>query len=101
MPLLPAADPSVIFQQLEEGAVLFAPATEIYFGLNEVGARIWQSLPPVRRTVEELTTDIAAAYPDVAQETIRADITELLDQLVKEGLAVADGTSGPDAHAGS
>ena len=44
--MLPTPLPTVIFQRIDDGAVLFAPATEVYFGLNEVGAKIWQLLPP-------------------------------------------------------
>lgn len=101
MATLPAATPSVIFQKLEDGAVLFAPETEIYFGLNEVGARIWQNLPPVLRSIEELCAHLSAAYPEVAAETIRSDVIELLDQLVSEGLARGQESPGLDAGAGS
>ena len=101
MSKLPTADSSVIFQKLDDGAVLFAPETEIYFGLNEIGARIWQNLPPATRSVEELCTRISAAYPEVAAETIRSDVTELLDHLVSEGLAHGQESPGLDAGAGS
>lgn len=86
---LPSPSPSIVFQKLEDGAMLFAPETETYFGLNEVGALVWQQLPPVRTTLDELTAAIAARFGDVPIDTIRADVQELLEALVREGLAQA------------
>ena len=93
--MLPVAEPSVIFQKVADGAVLFAPSTEIYFGLNEVGARVWQLLPPASRTLDEVCAALSAAYPAIPVETIRQDVDELLADLAKEGLVRVTGT--PDA----
>jgi hypothetical protein len=95
--MLPHANPTVIFQKLEDGAVLFAPETEVYFGLNEVGAAIWQLLVPRERSLDEICSDLAQRYPEVAATTIRSDVIELLDQLVDEGLARRADPRGPDA----
>jgi hypothetical protein len=91
--MLPTAQPSVIFQKVADGAVLFAPETEIYFGLNEVGTRVWELLPPACRTLEEVVGRLQAAYPDTPGETIRQDVIELLADLVGQGLAKPPGTS--------
>lgn len=85
--LLPVAHPSVIIQSLDDGAVLFAPETEIYYGLNTVGLRIWHLLPPATRTLEALCAELARVYPEVPVEQLAADARELLDALVAEGLA--------------
>lgn len=84
---LPVAAASIIFQEFDDGAVLFAPEREYYFGLNEVGTFIWSLLPPQCGSLDELCVAIAARYPDVAPEVIRADAVELLERLVQEGLA--------------
>jgi len=84
-PPLPTATPGVLFQALEDGAVLFSPATEIYFGLNHVGARIWELLPPASASFDELCDRLRAAYPD-AGDTVAADVRALLDQLALAGL---------------
>jgi Coenzyme PQQ synthesis protein D (PqqD) len=91
--MLPHPHPSVVFQKLDDGAVLFAPATELYFGLNAVGALIWEMLPPQTSTAEELHAAIGSRFPDVAAETIRADVDELLASLLAEGLLVLPGTA--------
>jgi hypothetical protein len=96
--MLPAPHPTVICQQLEDGAVLFAPVTEIYFGLNEVGAKVWRLLPPASHTLDDLCLRLASDYPDVNPATIRADVTELLSQLTAEGLVVSP-AAGPDGVA--
>lgn len=97
--MLPRANPAVIFQRVDDGAVLFAPASELYFGLNEVGAAIWESLPPVATSLDDLCARVQARYPDAPAETIRADALELLEQLVGDGLALRPGTGTADGAA--
>ena len=91
---------SVIFQRIDDGAVLFAPATEVYFGLNEVGAKVWQLLPPTMHSLDELCMRLSTEYPTVEAEIIRQDVLELLDQLTAEGL-VAPSAAGSDAKSAS
>lgn len=86
---LPAPHPDVIFRSLADGAVLFSTTEEVYFGLNEVGSRIWELLPPARETLDELCTELHAQYPDVDEATLRADVEELLGELQEFGLVVA------------
>lgn len=93
--MLPSAEPSVIFQKVADGAVLFAPVSEIYFGLNDVGSRIWEMLPPVTGSLDELCARIGADFPEVPSATIRTDIEELLSDLLREGLLVPHSASSP------
>ncbi len=97
--MLPVANPSVIFKAMSDGAVLFDTQAEVYFGLNEVGARIWQLLPPVCQSIEEICARLATEYPEVAASTLRDDVVELLDQFVREGLATAPASTGQNAGA--
>ncbi len=93
--LLPVADPQVIYKPLSDGGVLFSTADEVYFGLNEVGARVWELLPPVTHTLDELCAAVHSRYPDVDPGMIRADVMELLSELEAAGLvhaAPADST---------
>jgi hypothetical protein len=84
---LPSPSTEVVFRTVDEGAVLLATRDEVYFGLNEVGARIWQLLPPATTTLDELCDVLAAEYPDAPADVLRADVRELLDALVAAGLA--------------
>lgn len=86
--MLPVANPKVIYKALSEGAVLLSTTDEVYFGLNEVGARVWEHLPPVLNTLDELCAEIGAAYPDTDPNTIRADVSELLAELTEYGLVI-------------
>ena len=95
--MLPLPLPSVVFQRVDDGAVLFSPDTELYFGLNEVGARVWELLPPTCTQVDDVVARLAAVYPDAAVETIRADVVALLGQLQLEGLVTTP--TGADADA--
>lgn len=87
--MLPLPNPQVIYRPLSEGAVLFATADEVYFGLNTVGARVWESLPPAHDTLEALCTALEREYPDVAPEVLRSDVLELLSELAAQKLVVA------------
>ena len=84
--LLPVPNPEVIYKAVDGGAVLLSTTDEVYYGLNEVGGQIWEHLPPVLRTFDELTAALAARYPAVPAETIHADARALLDALLASGL---------------
>ncbi len=96
--MLPRAQPTVIFQKLDDGAVLFAPESELYFGLNSVGARIWELLTR-GDSFDEICAGVSTAYPEVDGSTIRTDVLELFEQLVREGLAVLPSPGGDAVHA--
>ena len=96
--MLPVANPNVIFKTLSDGAVLFSTEDEVYFGLNEVGARVWELLPPRCSTLDELCTLLAAKYPEVDEAVIRADVTELLADLLAHRLLMPRQAEAPDAQ---
>ena len=83
---LPVPNSAVIFRALAEGGVIFSTVDEVYFGLNAVGARVWELLPPALTSFDELIGKLMADYPEVDEATIRADVTELLQELEGHGL---------------
>ena len=83
---LPIPAPSAVFRKLPEGGVLFSTETEVYFGVGVVGAAIWELLPPVTRTVEEMVSILSTKYRDVSASQIRADCERFLEELVTNGL---------------
>lgn len=92
--VLPVANPAVIFRALAEGGVIFSTLDEVYYGLNSVGARVWELLPPASSSFDELVGKVAAEYPEVDEWVIRGDVAELLGDLEQHGLvlrAPADG----------
>ena len=86
--ILPQPSPSAIFKPLAEGAVLFSTTEEVYFGVNAVGARIWELLPPATETFDQLCRALAEQYSDVNLDRIRMDALKYLDELVASGLAI-------------
>lgn len=76
----------MIFRELPEGAVLFCSATEVYYSLNPIGARIWQLLPPVCSSEEEIVARLSESYPDINLGKISADVRRLIQELAGNGL---------------
>lgn len=86
--MLPITNPQVVFCAVEDGAVLLSTSDEVYFGLNEVGVRIWQMLPPHHTTVREVCDSLLQEYPEAEAEEVMTDVRELLDQLREHGLVL-------------
>ena len=79
-------EPRVILQHFPDGAVLYMPSNETYLGLNETGARIWGLLPKDGIGFEPLLREVAAVYPGVPVDDLRADLTLWLDEVLTFGL---------------
>jgi len=78
----------VLVSELDGESVILNLKTESYFGLDEVGARMW--------SVFTSAGSIEAAYEtlkdqwDVEPDLLRKDLTRLLEQLAAEGLVRFD-----------
>jgi hypothetical protein len=96
--MLPSANPKVIYKALADGAVLLSTTDEVYFGLNEVGARVWEHLPPVLETLDQLCATIGAEYPDADPAAIRSDVAHLLDELAKYELVLPRDSQAQKEH---
>lgn len=79
-------DPTAICRNFADGAVVYSPGSESYFGLNGTGVRVWGLLPKSGASLDELLQGMAAAYPEVPEDELRADLGSLLDELVGHGL---------------
>lgn len=78
---VPAA---VVFRHLDDEAVLLNLKSGVYFGLNDVGARVWQLIVEQRtlaRVLEALVAEYAAE-PDVLER----DLLNLSRELHEKGL---------------
>lgn len=93
--MLPTRNPKIIFKALATGAVLYSPDEEVYFGLNPVGVRVWELLPPVHKQLDDVCRVLTSEYPDAPAEMIRADVAELLEELGKLGLVLPADASAP------
>lgn len=79
-----AVPPHVLVRFLENESVLLNLETEHYFGLDEVGTRMWQAVTAAR-SIEAACQDLQNEY-DVESELLRSHLTELLGRLVENGL---------------
>jgi hypothetical protein len=76
--------PDVLFRLVGDEGVLLNLSTELYLGLDPVGARMW--------TVLNNAPSIQAAYDlllqeyDVEPDRLHQDLDELLDRLLEQGL---------------
>lgn len=91
---LPEPAPTTIFKRLEEGGVLFSTESEGYFGINAVGARIWELLT-VSASFEQMCDELAAVYHDVGLDEIKRDVASFLDDLIASGLVVSQPAKSP------
>jgi hypothetical protein len=81
--LKPAAN--VLVRDLEGELVLLNLVSESYFGLDEVGARMWTVLTESHSLAEALAT-LTAEY-EVAASDLEADLRALISSLRDAGLA--------------
>jgi len=80
--------PNVLFRDLGGEAVLLDVGTGSYFGLNEVGARIWQLLAG-GETIAGTLAKLVQEY-EAPEDQLRADLLALVAELVTSGLLVAE-----------
>ena len=83
---LPSARSNVAWTKLPDGAVLFAPETEIYYAMNGVAALVWELLPQHADSIDALCAAVGEHFPEARPEQIRDDVVELLDDLNRSGL---------------
>ena len=72
-----------MFRRLQEGGVLYSTETEVYFGVGNVGAHIWEFLPPETRSFGELVARLSTIYRDVTPTQIRADVERFIAELLE------------------
>ena len=76
--------PQVMSRLVEDETVLLDLASGLYFGLEGVGQRIWESLS-AGRSLSETVAAITAEY-DVDETQAEADVVAFAGELVERGL---------------
>jgi hypothetical protein len=76
--------PDVLVSALAGESVLLNLKSEKYFGLDEVGTRMWGVLTSAG-SIQEAYETLLAEY-DVEAELLRKDLTDLIEKLVEQGL---------------
>ena len=78
---------AVVYAELDNEAVLLNVETGIYFGLNDIGTRIWKLLEQ-SSSPEVIVTNLLDEY-DVDPVKLRTDVNAFLDQLIDRQLITA------------
>lgn len=76
--------PHVLSRQVGDETVILDLQGGSYFGLNPVGARIWQLL--VEQKSLQQVCDFVASEFEVSPETIEHDVVELVGRLAEQKL---------------
>jgi hypothetical protein len=79
---------SVLFRDLDGEAVLLETGNGRYYGLNEVGTRMW-NLIQLHGETEAVCRALLAEY-DVPEDRLREDLLQLVDSLAARGLLKID-----------
>lgn len=74
----------VVFQEIDGETVLLDLKSEQYFGLDEVGTRIW-SLIEGGHSFDHMVEQLVSEY-DASREQISTDLDDLLRELSAVGL---------------
>ena len=79
--------PDAVARQVGDETVILHLGSGAYFGLDDVGARIWQLLE-VGRSVGEICNVILEEY-EVSREDLECDVTLLNDLVAQELISVS------------
>jgi len=74
----------VLMRELDGESVILDLATKNYYGLDDVGTRMWQALSN-SDTIQEACDTLLLEY-DVEPKQLQRDMQELVTQLVANGL---------------
>lgn len=88
LPTRAVPSPEVLFQELDGEGVLLHLENEYYYGLNEVGARLWQLIGK-NGDVAAVVTQILEEY-DVDESTLRKDLADLISELSEAQLLAVE-----------
>ncbi|HEY9851466.1 MAG TPA: PqqD family protein [Leptolyngbyaceae cyanobacterium] len=78
----------VLFRELDGESVILNLKSERYFGLDEVGTRMWEVLSSCE-SIEDAYEVLLSEY-DVVPEQLRNDLYKLIENLVEHGLVNVD-----------
>jgi Coenzyme PQQ synthesis protein D (PqqD) len=78
-----------LFQEIENEIVILDLAEEQYYGLDDVGARMWRLLSEHGDTA--LVVKELSGFYNVDEAIISRDLDELLQKLLTTGLVTAEG----------
>jgi hypothetical protein len=84
-----AVPESVLFRDLDGEAVLLETGSGRYYGLDEIGTRMWNLLH-LHGEIEAVCRALLAEY-DVPEDRLREDLGRFVETLAVRGLVRKDG----------
>jgi len=84
-----SAPADVLIRELDGEAVLLNLNSEAYYGLDQVGTRMWQVLT-TSESIEAAYETLLAEY-EVEPARLHQDLTGLIERLVEHGLLEVSG----------
>lgn len=85
-----SAAPNVLAQELGGDSVLLNLQTEQYFGLDDVGTRMWETLTE-QDSIQAAIDRLSGEY-DVSPEQLQQDVINLIQELLTNGLVEVTGS---------
>jgi hypothetical protein len=76
---------TLFVQEIDGELVLLDTETEHYYGLDEVGKTIWETIAHHKGDIEAVIADLLEMY-EVDEATLRRDMENFLNQLEQNGL---------------
>ena len=76
--------PDALYKNLDGEAVLVSLKNSTYYGLDEVGTRIWELIQG-KGSLGAVLEGVLAEY-DVAERDAAGDLLKLVDELLEQGL---------------
>ncbi|MGA2713901.1 MAG: PqqD family protein [Bryobacteraceae bacterium] len=87
LPLAVTIADAVLYQELEDEVVLLNMENQQYYGLNDVGAKMWKSLMESGNIA--VAGELLSQTYEIEQAVIRSDLESLVRDLLKAGLLKA------------
>jgi len=88
LPTRISLQPKVIFQKVNQEAVLLDMSSEQYYALNELGLRLWE-LVSEDENLDLAITRLLDEY-DVDEDDLRRDILAWIDEMHSYGLVIIE-----------
>ena len=79
--------PDIVFREVDGEAVILNLDSGLYFGLDQVGTRIWQ-LVQEHGSLQKVFETMCDEF-DVGSDTLERDLLGLMDELCAKGLVRA------------
>ena len=79
--------PDLVWREVEDGVVVVSPAGGEVRALNSLGSTVWSMLDGTQ-TLEQIVTELAERFPEIAVDQLRRDCEAFIDSLVSRNMVI-------------